>query len=818
MQAVPLNVSPDSVEEIVRRAGYHLRYSLGKQRENAGRCDILSALTLAVRPLLIDGMFETEERYRRAKAKRVYYLSAEFLIGQSLRNNLHNLGVYEAARAAAAEFGQDVEDLADAENDAALGNGGLGRLAACFLESLATHSMPAYGYGINYEFGLFRQEIEDGHQKERPDHWAAHESPWHIERRDEMCMVPLYGRIVDGRDRSGNYNPMWLDWQLILGVPYDVPVVGYGGRTVNTLRLFSARSSDEFNMRIFNSGDYVRAVEMKIYSETISKVLYPADEVPKGRELRLIQEYFLVACALRDILQRFRKEGHAPEQLPDKVALQMNDTHPALAVAALMRHLVDEWDLRWENAWEITQGVCAFTNHTLLPEALEKWPVRLMEHVLPRHLQIIYEINHRFLQGVRRRHAGDDDLARRMSLVEETPEKSIRMAHLAIVGSHSVNGVAALHSELVRTRLVPDFAAYWPDRFQNKTNGVTHRRWLAYANPGLAKLITNVAGDGWLTDFSRVREVERFAGDAGFQEDFRRVKRGNKERLAHLIGDLIGIATDPESLFGGLAKRIHQYKRQLLKVMYVIHQYLRIVEDGYEPPVPRSFILAGKAAPGYHLAKLIILLIHRVGETIRADARASRWLRVAFLPDYRVSLAEKMIPGVDLSEQISTAGMEASGTGNMKFAMNGALTIGTLDGANVEIRQEVGAENIFIFGLTAEQVAAAREKPDPWRFYDSSEAARRVMDAIAGDRFNRREPGVFRPIWSSILEQGDFYCHLNDLDAYVAEQRAVEEEFLRPAVWTRKAILNVARMGKFSSDRTVAEYARDIWRIAPVKQ
>ncbi len=683
---------------------HHLSYSLAKQWQQATQRDIFQAVSLAVREWIIDSMLATEERYQRADAKRLYYLSMEFLMGRSLGNNLYNLGLFDLCRNALLNMGVDLEEIRETEPDAALGNGGLGRLAACFLDSLATLDMPGYGYGLNYEFGLFRQKIDNGYQKELPDQWLRNGTPWQIERPEATCIVPVYGYIEHGTDLEGNYNPMWLGWKVLIGVPYDMPVVSYGGTTVNVLRLYAARSSDEFDMEIFNTGDYLKAVEEKMTSETISKVLYPSDAVDAGRELRLLQEYFLVACAVRDIVRCYQQQHGEFEHFADKVAIQLNDTHPALTVAELMRILVDEQSLSWERAWDMTQATLGYTNHTLLPEALEKWPVPLFERVLPRYLQVIYEINHRFLQRVAQVWPDDAGRLQRMSIIEEGPTKYVRMAHLAIVGSHSVNGVAQLHSELVKSTLVPDFYQLWPERFNNKTNGVTPRRWLLKANPLLATLISKTIGDDWITDLIALKALEPYADVRSFQDEFRQVKRANKARLAKVIFDTVRVQVDPTSLFDIQAKRIHEYKRQLLNALHIIDQYLRIVEDGRDLAVPHTYIFAGKAAPGYWAAKQIIKLVNNIGQVINHDPRVRDQLKVVFLPDYRVSLAEKLIPAADLSEQISTAGKEASGTSNMKFALNGSLTIGTLDGANIEIKEEVGEENIFIFGKTAEEI------------------------------------------------------------------------------------------------------------------
>ncbi|MEI6313602.1 MAG: glycogen/starch/alpha-glucan phosphorylase [Syntrophus sp. (in: bacteria)] len=793
----------------------HLKYSLGKDSAKATKQDYFEPLCMTVRDRLIAGLIETERRYVQEDRKRVYYLSMEFLIGRALGNNLLNLRLYDAFREALAEQGLDLEELREEERDAPLGNGGLGRLAACFLDSMATLGIAGFGYGLHYEYGLFKQEIENGYQKEKPDFWPSRQDPWEIERADEACLVPLYGRIEHGTDRQGLYNPMWLDWQVIVGVPYDMPVVGFGGATVNYLRLYAARASSEFSTEIFNEGDYFRAVEEKIAAETVSKVLYPADTFAAGRELRLIQEYFLVACSVRDIVRRYLQDHATFDAFPAKTAIQMNDTHPALAVAELMRLFVDEYELPWERAWEITVGTLGYTNHTLLSEALEKWSVTLLEKVLPRHLQIIHEINRRLLAAVLSRWPGDLDRMRRMSLIEEGPEKQVRMAHLAITGSHAVNGVSALHSELIKKVLVPDFHELWPERFSNKTNGITPRRWLLKANPLLAGLITRTIGADWITDLDCLRSLEPYAVDPVFQREFMDVKKKNKELLREVVSSTTGIAIDGDSLFDVQAKRIHEYKRQLLKVLYIIHEYLLMTEDGLMPLIPRTHIFAGKAAPGYWQAKQIIKLINSLGETINNDRRVGDMMKVVFIPDYRVSLAEKIIPAADLSEQISTAGTEASGTGNMKFSLNGALTIGTMDGANIEIMEEVGEENIHIFGLKIAEVEKFKRSGaySPWDWYHHHDVIRRVLDTFRDDRFCPQEPGLFRWVFDRILNEGDEYFHLPDFINYIEVQGQVDRDYHDQSLWSRKAILNVARMGKFSSDRTIREYGRDIWGV-----
>ena len=805
-------VDAASIEDSIRR---NAKYSLGKAWRDLSQTDLFNAVALSVRDRLVETMLETEERYQREDPKRINYLSIEFLMGQSLGNHLHNLGIRELYREALVNLGANLEAVEDSEQDIALGNGGLGRLAACFLDSLATLGMPACGYGINYEYGLFKQEIDNGYQREKPENWLAQGTPWEIARPDEACFVPVYGRIEHSEDRKGAYNPMWMDWKVLIGIPHDMLISGYGGRTVNLLRLYSARSSRDFDMQIFNDGDYFKAVEQKIASETISKVLYPSDAIVAGRELRLIQEYFLVACALRDIVRRFEQNHDSCRGFASKVAIQLNDTHPALAVAELMRILVDEKDLEWEEAWAITQATLGYTNHTLAPEALEKWPLLLLETVLPRHLQIILEINHRFLNQASAACSGDAERLRRLSIIEESTPKQVRMANLAMVGSHSINGVSAIHTELVKTSLAPDFFHLFPERFNNKTNGITQRRWLLKANPGLANLVTTAVGESWTTDLCRLRELESHADDPSFQEEFGKVKRRNKMRLAGIIKDVLRLNVDPDSLFDIQVKRIHAYKRQLLNVMHIIDEYLSLVEDSRQPCVPRTYIFSGKAAPGYWLAKQMIKLIHNVGRVINNDSRASQWIKVAFIPDYRVSLAEKIIPAADISEQISTAGTEASGTGNMKLALNGAVTIGTLDGANIEILEEVGAENMFIFGLKAAEVQAMRKQKSyrPWEYYARHPRVKRVVDSFSSNLFCPDEPNLFSWILAGVLDANDEHFHLADFTTYIAAQESAGNTFRDRDHWTRMSILNVARIGKFSSDRTVKEYAREIWGL-----
>ncbi|VFS46894.1 Maltodextrin phosphorylase [Budvicia aquatica] len=707
MKNIPSTQEKNKINELRNCILYELKYSLGMTLSNASSSDIFSALALVVRRNQMDDYFSTQERHYQARKKRIYYISMEFLIGQSLRNNLINQGMMEITKAALESLGLDFEIIAKSEEDAALGNGGLGRLAACFIDSMATLDIAGSGHGIKYEYGLFHQQIQDGKQIEKPDDWHASHSPWLIEHQSQAMIIPLYGRIVKVQDQQGDYNPMWMDWKIIIGIPHDYLVSGYNNNTVNSLRLYSACASDSFDIHIFNHGDYLNAVNQKIASENISKVLYPSDEVLAGKELRLTQEYFLVACTLRDVMHDFFLHSTDLNQLPEFVAIQLNDTHPALAIVELMRILVDEYAVDWDIAWDLTQRVCAYTNHTLMPEALEKWSVTLFELLLPRHLQIIYEINKRFLLEVERWQPGRIDLLASMSLIEEIPEKKVRMAYLAIVGSHKVNGVAKLHSELIKSNLVPDFYHLMPEKFTNQTNGVTPRRWIQQANPRLSSFLDRHLGNKWVTNLNLLTKLKALTDDRNIIDELVEIKKYNKIKLSHIVSQQQGIVINPDAMFDCQIKRIHEYKRQLLNILYVIRVYQKII-DGAAPILPKVHIFSGKAAPGYAMAKLIIQLINQVALKVNNDPKVNGQLKVVFLEDYKVSLAEHVIPAADLSEQISTAGTEASGTSNMKLAMNGALTIGTLDGANIEIRDAVGHENFYSFGLSAHQIAEQR--------------------------------------------------------------------------------------------------------------
>jgi len=792
---------------------YHLHYSCATPEKEASPSEFARAVMLAVRDMLTKRMMATEKRYEQHGAKRLYYLSMEFHLGRTLGNALANLGITELLAKTMEELGVDLEEIREQETDGALGTGGLARLAACFLDSLATLDLPGFGYGLNYQYGMFRQEIVQGYQKELPGRWDTEHNPWLISRPDEVFTIPMYGRVEPSRGRNNRYVPVWQDQKFVLGIPHDMPIVGAGGKTVNTLRLFSARSADSFDIQIFTANDYFQAIRHQLFSESVSKMLYTTDVDDQSLEMRLKQEYFLVACTIQDIMKKYLKMGGEINNFAKSTAIQLNDTNPALTIAELMRCLVDEHQLDWDRSWDITKATCAYTSHTLIPEALEKWPVQLFEKVLPRHLQIIYEINHRFL-----RYPDDENAPTRMSLIEETKGRQLNMAHLAIVGSHSVNGVAGLHSQLLRTSVFPDFAGMFPERFSNKTNGVTQRRWLYKANPPLADLISSAIGHDWIVRAETLIRLEEFAADSQFQKKFSDTRNHNKRRLADYILQVSGLMINPDSLFDVQIKRVHEYKRQLLHLLYIIHCYRAIVEDGEYPQVPRTHIFAGKATPGDPAAKLIIKLINNVSEVINRDTRIQDMLKVVMLPDFKVSLAEKIIPAADLSEQISMAGTEASGTGNMKLAMNGALTIGTRDGSTIEIMQEVGADNIFIFGLDTEAIEEMRTENsyNAWDYYADNPLIRRAVDCLDSDMFCQEEPGLFRDLFARLMYEGDFFFLLADLESYIDTQQKVSELYTRPAAWRQKAIHNIARAGKFSSDRTIMEYAETIWHLKPV--
>jgi starch phosphorylase len=766
-----------------------------------------------IRDLIAHRWVKTRATREQMNPKRVYYLSMEFLIGRGLNNNIINIAADPLVQRALQREGWDLAEILDQEPDAGLGNGGLGRLAACFVDSLATLQYSAMGYGLQYEYGIFKQSVRDGYQVEEPDNWLRQPDPWQVPRPGKEIQVPI---AVTFELRGSNVRVIENRPSTLIGIAHDRPVVGYGARCVNTLRLWEATAPKTFDFAEFSHGDFVGAVIGNIAAESITRVLYPDDSTFAGRTLRFLQEYFMVSCSLQDIVSRFEKGGRDGwSALPDHVAIQLNDTHPAIAVAELMRILLDRAGLGWEEAWDLTVRTLAYTNHTLLPEALEKWPVELFEYFVPRHLEIVYEINRRFLDDVGRRYPGDDNRRRRMSLIEEEPARKVRMAHLAVVGTHSTNGVARIHSDLLRTRVLNDFADMFPERFNNKTNGVTPRRWLLMANPSLAALITEAIGDGWISDLNQLEGLARMADDAAFRERFIAAKRQAKERFVGWLAQTSGQALDRDTIFDSQVKRIHEYKRQLLNALHIVVLYNRIRKDPDGAAASRTFFFAGKAAPAYHLAKLIIKLVNSISSTLEQDPVVRGRLRALFLPEYNVTLAERLIPASDVSEQISTAGFEASGTGNMKFMMNGALTIGTRDGATIEMAQQAGEENFFLFGLTADQVADSRGWYNPRWHYEHEPETREALDLIFSDHFNRDEPGIFAPIRDTLLTGGDYYMHLADLRSYAEAQTRVAALYADPHAWARKAILNVAHSGRFSSDRTIAEYAADIWNVRP---
>lgn len=795
----------------------NLEYRLAKDQYSATAYDRFLGTAYAVVERLVERWITTQQTYHKRNVKRVYYLSMEFLLGKSLENSLINLGIYDACREALKELGMDLENIRNYEVDAGLGNGGLGRLAACFLDSMATLGIPAHGYGLRYEYGLFHQRLLHGQQIETPDNWLARPNPWEIERPEYNFRVRFGGTVEHKPDVFGRKKTIWWGGEEVVAMAYDTPVPGYMTNNVNTLRLWSSKATEEFNLEDFNTGDYMAACQSKVKSENITKVLYPNDNFFEGRELRLKQEYFLVSAAIQDILRRFKAENSDLKMMPERVAIQLNDTHPALAIPELMRLLVDEEGMEWSEAWSVTTKTFGYTNHTVLPEALEEWPVSLIERMLPRHLEIIYIINHNFLKEVSMQYPADTERLARMSIVGELPDKRIRMAYLATVGSHSVNGVAELHSRLLRETILKDFYEFWPEKFNNKTNGITPRRWVQAANPALSALITEAIGDGWLSDLSRLRDLEKFADDGGFQDRWREVKLACKKHLAESVWNEEWIEIHPDSMIDVQVKRLHEYKRQLLFALFIIAKYLELKESPAPHRVPRTCIIGGKAAPGYSKAKLIIRFINNIANIVNNDPAVNNYLRVAYLPNYRVSLAERLIPAADLSEQISTAGKEASGTGNMKFALNGAVTIGTLDGANVEILEEVEKDNIFIFGLNVDEVVQLKQQGyNPGEYIAKSVLLQNVLRLIESDFFSPSEHGLFRPIYDELVHH-DEYCLMADFDAYVEAQARAEKAYMDKKRWTRMSILNVARCGKFSSDRTISEYVKDIWQAKPVE-
>lgn len=794
----------------------HMALTVAHDLKNSTALDKYKALAFSIRDRMMAKWIKTQDVYYEKNPKRIYYFSLEFLMGRTLGNAIQNLGLEIEVEETLKELGYVMEDLAEIEWDAGLGNGGLGRLAACFLDSMATLALPAYGFGIRYEYGMFRQSIRKFQQIESPDNWLRYGNPWEIRRAEDIQLVQFYGRTQSYNSLNGQLKSEWIDTDNVVALAYDVPIPGYNINTVNSLKLWSSVSSREFNLESFNTGDYIGAIIDKHHSEILSKVLYPNDTSFQGKELRLKQQYFMVSASLSNILVRFKKCGDKIENFPEKVVIQLNDTHPAIAIPELMRILLDRYEKSWGEAWDITTRTFAYTNHTVLPEALEKWPVGLISRVLPRHMQIIYEINHRFLDEVNLKFPGDLERRGRMSIIEEGEDQFVRMSYLAIVGSFSVNGVAELHSRLLKKGIFNDFYQLTPEKFNNKTNGITPRRWLKNSNKSLSALISKKIGTDWVRDLDCLRELETYAKESDFINEWKKVKRDNKQQLAAIIKQQCQIDVNPESMFDVQVKRIHEYKRQFLNILHVITLYNRIVSGNIDNITPRTVIFGGKAAPGYQQAKEIIRLINSVAYLVNRDPRVGDLLKVVFLPNYGVSLAEKIFPGSDLSEQISTAGMEASGTGNMKFALNGALTIGTLDGANIEIMEEVGEENIFIFGKTeAELVELKNNGYDPYKYYEKDAELQEVMDKILNGFFCSSEPHLFASIFNSMIYEGDYYFHLVDYRSYIDCQDRVSEAYQNPEKWFEMSILNVARIGKFSSDRVIRQYAEEIWNVKP---
>ena len=804
-----------SVEGLKEDFAWHLRYSLAKDESLATPRDQYTAFAHAVRDRIVERWINTQAEYHTQNTKRVYYLSLEFLIGRLLGNNVINLKADQLCRDALKEYGIDWNSLRDYESDAGLGNGGLGRLAACYLDSMSTLDLAGMGYGLRYDYGIFRQKIVNGNQVEEPDHWLKDGYPWEM-ARPEYAQLVQFGGHVECATIRGRQCWRWVPSETVEGLPYDLPIVGYS-HAVNSLRLWSAKAVDEFDLADFNKGSYVEAVETKVLAENLTKVLYPNDNTTAGKELRLRQQYFFVACSLKDILRRFRETNDSWDALPEKVFIHLNETHPALVIPEMMRILIDEEELGWDKAWDLTRRSTGYTNHTILPEALEKWPVSLMEKLLPRHLQIIYEINGRFLQQISALYPGDTKRLQRMSLIDESGERYVRMANMCIIGTSSVNGVAELHSQILKDSLFKDFYEIYPEKFHNVTNGITPRRWLLKANPMLAQLITESIGDKWITHLDQLKKLEKFADNDEFLSVLAKIKRSNKGQLSNWVMRNLNMTLNPDAIFDVQVKRLHEYKRQLLLALYVIIFYNRLLADPKYDPMPRSFIFAAKAAPGYYMAKLIIRLIHGISAVVNNNPRTRDKISLVFLPDYRVSLAEKIMPAAEVSEQISLAGMEASGTGNMKFMMNGALTLGTYDGANVEINQEVGDENMFLFGMRTEDVAKRRPGYVAREIYKNDPEIRQALDMIKSNVFSLLEPGLFDPILRSLLDYNDYYMLLADLRSYMEAQDRVDATYRDAKKWNRMSLVNIARSGRFSSDRAVLEYARDIWHIEPVK-
>lgn len=795
----------------------HLEFILVKDKRTVTPEDVYYSLSMSIRDRLVRRWLRTQNEYKEKDVKRVYYLSLEFLMGRLLTNALINMGFYEECRDILKRDGYILEETTELEKDMGLGNGGLGRLAACFLDSMATLELPAFGYGIRYEYGIFNQEIENGNQIEKPDNWLSYGNPWEIFRRELIFRIKFFGEVESVEDEKGVLHFNWKDTDDVLAVGFDIPVPGYKNNTVNNLRMWQAKATTEFNFKDFNSGNYLLAVESKNLSENISKVLYPNDTYIEGKFLRLKQQYFFVSASLQDIIRKYKINHKKFDKFASKTAIQLNDTHPVIAIPELMRILIDEENLGWNEAWKITNETFAYTNHTVVPEALEEWPVSLLQELLPRHMQIIFEINQRFLDAVRANITKDDRIIQKISIIKEGDEKKVRMANLAIVGSHSVNGVAALHTEILKNIIFPEFNFIYPDKFKNITNGITPRRWLKACNPFLSGLIGDQIGDEWTKDLFKLKKLEKYVDDKNFLENWRSAKWANKKLLIDYIRKEHNLAINPDSIFDVQIKRFHEYKRQLLNVLHVITLYNKIKDNPNGSFIPRTVVFGGKAAPAYQAAKLVIKLINCIADVVNNDPQVSDKLKLIFLKNYSVSLAEKIIPASDLSEQISTAGFEASGTGNMKFALNGALTIGTMDGANVEIREEVGVENIFIFGMLAEEVVKLKNSGyNPRAYYESDPMLKRVIDMIQNNYFNKFEPGIFSPLVDNLLNV-DYYCLFADYQSYITKQEEVEQVFAMNYEWTKRSIYNVARIGKFSSDRSIKDYSDKVWNVKPVK-
>lgn len=810
------HVDDKLVENLKSAIQRQLRLILARDLGSATKQELWMATSLALREMMVDRFIETQKEHSKQDARRVYYLSLEYLMGRLLNVNLTNMGLKKAVSDALSDLGFDLDVLYDEENDMGLGNGGLGRLAACFLDSMATLDLPAVGYGIHYQFGLFKQEFQGGKQVEKPDDWLKNGNPWEIARPQYSQKVLLYGHVEHSYDNLGNYSPKWVASKEIVGIPYDLPIVGYGANTVNFLRLWESKASEQLDFQVFNQGGYVEAVREKAMGETISKVLYPNDETESGKELRLVQQYFFVSCSLQDIIRRFRKKERSWEEFPKLAVIQLNDTHPAVAIPELMRIFLDLEHLSWDISWSLVEQTFAYTNHTLLPEALETWSEGLFAKVLPRHIDIVREINRRFVENtLSQKWPNDPELCNRMAILADG---QIRMAFLSVVGSQSVNGVAALHTKLLKEKLLKDFAELYPNKFNNKTNGITPRRWLLGSNPKLSNLVTSIVGDGWVTNLDQLRGLEKVADDPSFQQEFLAIKKLCKKQLSGVVSEKLGIQISEEAIFDAQIKRLHEYKRQHLNLLHILTLYRRLLNNPKLDIPSRVFLFGAKAAPGYHLAKVIIHAINLVGSRINQDSRINDKLKVAYIPNYGVSLAEKIIPATDLSEQISTAGKEASGTGNMKFALNGAVTIGTLDGANVEILEEVGEENIFIFGKTVEEIEELKVSGyNPKSYYEQDDELKAVLDWLSSDFFASSEGCVLSDLSNSLLEWGDPFYVLADYRAYIDAQDAAGEAYKDPARWASMAIRNIAGSGKFSSDRTISEYAKDIWNLNPVR-